>query len=84
MALPSYADPVLNVPSPVTSDVDPDASNVSVVDEHENLNEAEFRRVMEDELFGPTGLAGRQREIEKEREESPLIKVPAVYYDPGG
>jgi hypothetical protein len=83
MALPSYTDPVLNVPSPVTSDVDPDASNVSVLDELENLSEAEFRRVMEEDLFGLGGLSCRQLEIEKERAESPLIKVPNIYYDPG-
>jgi hypothetical protein len=83
MALPTYADPVLNAPSPVSSDVDPDSSTVTIVDEYDNLSEAEFRRAMEEDLFGPNGLAGRRREIEKEREESPLVKVPAVYYDSG-
>jgi len=82
MALSAYADPVLNVPSPVSSDVDPDCSTATAIDEYENMSEADFRHAMEEELFGPTGLVGRRREIEKEREESPFIKVPPIYYDP--
>jgi len=71
----------MNPASPVISELNPDTSMASAADEYENLSEPEFRRAMEEELFGPTGLAGLQREREILAEESPLIKVPPVYYD---